>query len=486
MTSQDKQAQEAEQIAFAAVNEPTTLLRHWFRKGYSAALSQGKRQAEPVALSTLTDDDIDAVFARCFDGFVTLADQRKAAREILALAASAPALQAGGEPEGLGEWIDSLTNAFNASKEHPLNVDDARALVKAVLRRHNQLSALFTPSQPVAAEQPDQSGQDMSPRAELVKRALFDIARREGLALTWTDRLRLGQAVGMLGNPNQPQPNPTPNCAGGAEAAQPPHSADVLLGISRRFSRDSFDARAFFAAVERAMVARDINAKQLAAATGISESTLSRMRDGTRTCDAASLAALSAWAGLNPASYCGVTPEAAITSESATEVKGDASCANCGGTGEIFGHAENCTDDLCALNGDEHSCGGRVEPCGCTQVPAPDIPPACEMARGWAVEVSAQGARVLLLSDLGYSGLTDLDPWASTIRGCAEHLQAFIGPAGGSPALDPEPESLETSETEAREPHPCASGCRYALNGEGLAPQCFVGCRKAAKEGIKG
>ena len=157
-------------------------------------------------------------------------------------------------------------------------------------------------------------------------------------------------------------------------------------------------------------------------------------------------------------------------------------CEHCGGTGEVFAHAKDCTDDLCALNGDQHSCGGRVEPCACTQAPTADIPPGCEMARGWCVEVSAGGERVLLLSDVGYSGLADLEPWASTIRGCAEHLLSFIGPAdGGAPFM----ESLDTSEGDAREPHPCAHGCRYALNGEGLAPRCIVGCRRVMKEGIK-
>lgn len=43
-----------------------------------------------------------------------------------------------------------------------------------------------------------------------------------------------------------------------------------------------------------------------------------------------------------------------------------AECAECHGTGEVFGHADDCHDDLCALNGDEHSCSGKVEPCGCT------------------------------------------------------------------------------------------------------------------------
>jgi hypothetical protein len=40
-------------------------------------------------------------------------------------------------------------------------------------------------------------------------------------------------------------------------------------------------------------------------------------------------------------------------------------CSECHGTGEVFCHADDCCDDLCALNGDEHSCSGKVELCGC-------------------------------------------------------------------------------------------------------------------------
>lgn len=40
-------------------------------------------------------------------------------------------------------------------------------------------------------------------------------------------------------------------------------------------------------------------------------------------------------------------------------------CPECNGTGEIFCHADDCHDDLCALNGDEHSCSGKVEQCSC-------------------------------------------------------------------------------------------------------------------------
>ena len=57
---------------------------------------------------------------------------------------AAPAQQTRVEPEGLDEWIDSLTSAFNGTCNRPLNLDDARSLVKAVLRRHSQLSWLFS------------------------------------------------------------------------------------------------------------------------------------------------------------------------------------------------------------------------------------------------------------------------------------------------------------------------------------------------------
>lgn len=45
-------------------------------------------------------------------------------------------------------------------------------------------------------------------------------------------------------------------------------------------------------------------------------------------------------------------------------------CQECQGTGEIYGHADDCSDDLCALNGDIHSCCGKVEPCACIAAPA--------------------------------------------------------------------------------------------------------------------
>ncbi|WP_423457996.1 hypothetical protein [Ottowia sp. VDI28] len=52
----------------------------------------------------------------------------------------------------------------------------------------------------------------------------------------------------------------------------------------------------------------------------------------------------------------------------------NAQCAICGGIGEVYGHAEDCTDDLCALNGDIHSCAGKVEICECVERPTRKLP----------------------------------------------------------------------------------------------------------------
>jgi hypothetical protein len=48
----------------------------------------------------------------------------------------------------------------------------------------------------------------------------------------------------------------------------------------------------------------------------------------------------------------------------------NADCPICGGTGEFFTHAANCADDLCALNGDVHSCAGSVLRCECSRLTA--------------------------------------------------------------------------------------------------------------------
>jgi transcriptional regulator with XRE-family HTH domain len=63
-----------------------------------------------------------------------------------------------------------------------------------------------------------------------------------------------------------------------------------------------FDGDSFYRALANTVVSRSKTWKQVALETGVSASTLARMAQGRRP-DAASLAALSAWAGLNPSDF---------------------------------------------------------------------------------------------------------------------------------------------------------------------------------------
>ena len=65
-----------------------------------------------------------------------------------------------------------------------------------------------------------------------------------------------------------------------------------------------FDAEAYYSALAQIVRAQKISWRQVARETGITPSTLTRMAQGRRP-DAASLAVLSAWAGLNPADFVG-------------------------------------------------------------------------------------------------------------------------------------------------------------------------------------
>lgn len=67
-------------------------------------------------------------------------------------------------------------------------------------------------------------------------------------------------------------------------------------------TKQEFDAKSFYAAVDTAVRTREVRWKDVSEETGISQTTLTRMGQG-RQPDAASLAALSAWAGLNPANF---------------------------------------------------------------------------------------------------------------------------------------------------------------------------------------
>jgi transcriptional regulator with XRE-family HTH domain len=63
-----------------------------------------------------------------------------------------------------------------------------------------------------------------------------------------------------------------------------------------------FDGVGYYRALEATVAARGVTWKQVAVDTGVSASTLTRMAQGRKP-DAASLAALSAWAGLNPVDF---------------------------------------------------------------------------------------------------------------------------------------------------------------------------------------
>ena len=75
-----------------------------------------------------------------------------------------------------------------------------------------------------------------------------------------------------------------------------------------------FDAGAYYTALARIVRAQKISWRQVARETGITPSTLTRMAQGRRP-DAASLAVLSAWAGLNPADFVEDSRDAAATAK---------------------------------------------------------------------------------------------------------------------------------------------------------------------------
>lgn len=63
-----------------------------------------------------------------------------------------------------------------------------------------------------------------------------------------------------------------------------------------------FDASAFFSALDAQRIAKKMNWKEVAANSGVSASSLTRMAQGKRP-DVDSLAALIAWSGLNADDY---------------------------------------------------------------------------------------------------------------------------------------------------------------------------------------
>jgi transcriptional regulator with XRE-family HTH domain len=65
-----------------------------------------------------------------------------------------------------------------------------------------------------------------------------------------------------------------------------------------RSGKASFDSEGFYAALDAQRVGVDLNWKEVAAASGVSASTLSRLAQGKRP-DVDSLAALAVWSGLS-------------------------------------------------------------------------------------------------------------------------------------------------------------------------------------------
>ena len=86
-----------------------------------------------------------------------------------------------------------------------------------------------------------------------------------------------------------------------------------------------FDAEAFYRALDAERQARKLNWKQIAADSGVSASTLTRMAQGKRP-DVDGLAALAAWSGLNADDYIRSEdgkPEAEPLSKITTYLKSD-------------------------------------------------------------------------------------------------------------------------------------------------------------------
>ncbi len=71
-----------------------------------------------------------------------------------------------------------------------------------------------------------------------------------------------------------------------------------------------FDFASFFKALAATVASRSASWKTVSQATGVSQTTLSRMARG-RQPDAESLTALSAWSGLDPVEFTGVTRQKA-------------------------------------------------------------------------------------------------------------------------------------------------------------------------------
>ncbi len=90
--------------------------------------------------------------------------------------------------------------------------------------------------------------------------------------------------------------------------------------------RGWFDLDGFYAALDAARRAKDLNWRQVAAASGVSASTLTRMSQGKRP-DVDGLAALAAWSGLDTDDFIrsdlGERPEPEPLAMISTYLRGD-------------------------------------------------------------------------------------------------------------------------------------------------------------------
>lgn len=72
---------------------------------------------------------------------------------------------------------------------------------------------------------------------------------------------------------------------------------------SAKAKKPRLNSAAFMTALVAAANARKMTMRDVSMATGVNETTLSRMKGGERACDAASFSALATWAGLNPQDF---------------------------------------------------------------------------------------------------------------------------------------------------------------------------------------
>ena len=72
---------------------------------------------------------------------------------------------------------------------------------------------------------------------------------------------------------------------------------------SAKAKKPRLNSAAFMTALVAAAESRKMSMRDVSMATGVNETTLSRMKRGERACDAASFSALATWAGLNPKDF---------------------------------------------------------------------------------------------------------------------------------------------------------------------------------------